>query len=252
MLNPMDLSGCTILVTGASSGIGRETAVLLSRLQARVVLVARDQERLAQTAALLEGGGHRIEPFDLTTTDEIPRWLKHITAVAGPLHGLVHSAGMQSTRPVRMISRQHFEEVMGINVQVAISLSGAFRQKGVYARGGSIVFLSSVVALVGAVGIAAYAASKGALTALTKSLALEFVRDSIRVNCVAPAYVQTEMADRFRTSLTTEQVAQIAARHPLGIGTPLDVAYAIAFLLAETGRWITGTTLVVDGGYTAH
>lgn len=252
MLNPMDLSGRTILVTGASSGIGRETAVLLSRLQAQVILVARDQERLAQTAALLEGTRHHIEPFDLTTIDEIPRWLKHVTAVVGPLHGLVHSAGVHSARPVRLISRQHFEDVMRINVQVAMSLSGAFRQKGVYVRGSSIVLLSSVVALVGEVGIAAYAASKGALTALAKSLALEFVQDHIRVNCVAPAYVQTEMTERFRTSLTTEQMAQIVAMHPLGLGTPLDVAYAIAFLLAETGRWITGTTLVVDGGYTAH
>lgn len=250
--NPMDLSDRTILVTGASSGIGRQTSILLSQLGARLVLVARSTERLKETAEQLESSAHRLEPFDLTAIDDISPWFKRITAEVGSLSGLVHCAGMHSARPLRILSSRNIEQVMCINVNAAISLVKAFHQKGAYTPASSIVFISSVMGLVGEPGVAAYAASKGALVALSKSLAMELARDGIRVNCVAPAAVKTEMTEKMEQSLAPEQFTAIEAMHPLGIGTPLDVAYAIAFLLADTGRWITGTTLVVDGGYTAH
>ncbi len=252
MLNPMDLTNCTILVTGASSGIGRETSVLLSQLGANLVLVARNTERLKETAHRLEGSGHQIEAFDLTAIDEIPQWLKSVTNKVGALHGLVHSAGTEVTLPVRLLKNKNIEDVMQINVNAAISLTKAMRQKGCYQPGSSIVFLSSAAALVGQAGLSAYSASKGAIVALTKSLAIELAKDKIRVNCVAPAYVKTEMIDTLQQKITPEQLINIEAKHPLGMGTPLDVAYAIAFLLGDTARWITGTTLVVDGGLTAY
>ena len=252
MINPMSLSGRTILITGASSGIGRATSILLSQLGGRLILAGRNKERLDQTARQLEGTDHSIETFDLTGVDEISHWLKAITSREGALHGLVHSAGVQLTRPLRFLNDASVQEVMSINFGAALALAKGLRQKGAYSDGASIVFLSSVMGLVGQPGVAAYAASKGAIVALTKSLAMELARDGIRVNCVAPAHVKTEMAEALQESLSQEQVAAIEAMHPLGIGTPLDVAHAIAFLLADTGRWITGTTLVVDGGYTAH
>ncbi len=252
MTNPLELAGQTILVTGASSGIGRETARLLSQLGARVVLVGRNEERLAETLRSLDGDGHRAEPFDLSSTDEIPRWLKSISGSSGPLHGLVHSAGIHKLRPLRVLSSQTVEEVMRINVGAAIGLAKGFCQKGVGAPGGSIVFLSSVTGLVGQAGIAAYAASKGAIVAVTKALAVELAGDHIRVNCVAPGVVKTEMGQGLLDKLTPEQGAALEAMHLLGFGSARDVSCAIAFLLAETARWITGTVLVVDGGYTAH
>jgi NAD(P)-dependent dehydrogenase (short-subunit alcohol dehydrogenase family) len=252
MTNPMDLTGQTILVTGASSGIGRETARLISQLGAHVILVGRNEERLAETLRSLDGGGHSAERFDLSSADEIPRWLKSISASSGPLHGVVHSAGIHRLRPVRVLGSKTVEDVMRINVGAAIGLAKAFCQRGVGAPGGSIVFLSSVTGLVGQAGIAAYAASKGAIIAVTKALAVELARERIRVNCVAPGVVITPLWQGVLEMLTPEQGAALEAMHLLGLGNARDVSYAIAFLLAESARWITGTVLVVDGGYTAH
>ena len=252
MTNPLDLNGQTILVTGASSGIGRETARLISELGAHVVLVGRNRDRLAETLQLLEGEGHIAEPFDLASTDEIPQWLKTITASSGRLHGLVHSAGIQRLRPLRVLTSAVLHEVMCTNLDAAVSLTRGFRQKGVCAENGSVVLLSSVMSLVGQAGVVAYAASKGAVNAVTRALAVELAPEHIRVNCVAPGYVETEMAAELWNSLTQAQRSSIESMHLLGMGKPRDVAYAVAFLLAETARWITGTVLVVDGGYTAH
>lgn len=252
MLNPMDLSARTILVTGASSGIGRETAILLSQLGARVILVARDVERLQQTRELMVNHEHHIVPFDLNQVDEIPSWMKSLADEVGSIDGLVHSAGIQMTMPVRLLDNAHLEKVMRINVNAGVSLVRGIRQKNVRSQAVSVVFLSSIMGVVGERCVAAYAASKGAIEALTRSLALELASENVRVNCVAPALVHTEMAENLRHSLKSDQIAAIEAMHPLGFGTARDIAYAIAFLLADTGRWITGTTLVVDGGYMAR
>jgi NAD(P)-dependent dehydrogenase (short-subunit alcohol dehydrogenase family) len=253
MLNPMELVGRRVVVTGGSSGIGRETSILLSRLGAELIVVGRNVDRLESVLTLLEGGPHHFEAIDLSDVNKIPDWFKSVSRKVGTIHGLVHSAGMQFTKPIRVTSPTEMEDMMRINVVAALSLVKGFRQKGVVdALGGSVVFLSSVMGLVGQAGQATYSATKGALVSLTKSLALELAREKIRVNAVAPSMVRTEMMETMFQSLLPDQVAAIEAMHPLGMGDPEDVANAIAFLIANTGRWITGSTLVVDGGYTAH
>jgi NAD(P)-dependent dehydrogenase (short-subunit alcohol dehydrogenase family) len=251
-VNPLAMKGRNILVTGASSGIGRETAILLSELGANVVIAGRNRGRLEGTRDRMQGSTHRIEAFDLTAADAIPGWIKQIALETGPLSGLVHSAGIQKTIPLRVISAASIEEVTRINVTSAIMLVSAFRQRGCAVPGGSVVLISSVAGLVGQPAIGAYSASKAALIGFTRSAAMELVHQGLRVNCVAPGYVDTEMAAGLREKLTAEQFETLAQMHPLGVGKPLDVAHAIAFLLADTGRWITGTTLIVDGGYTAR
>lgn len=251
MINPIDLSGRTILVTGASSGIGQDTCILLSQLGAKLILLARDKKRLEDSASLLEGKGHMILPFDLKEYMNLPVLFKDIATKTGLLYGVLHSAGIQSHLPLRFVTPQHLEEIFRVNLSAAVFLSKGFRQKGV-SKGGSIVFLSSISGIVGTSGQPVYSASKGAIIALTRSLAMELARESIRVNCIAPGVVQTNMVTKAEQTLTPEQIQKIEAMHPLGLGEPRDVANAIAFLLSDASRWITGISLCVDGGYTAH
>jgi len=252
MVNPMDMMGRCMIVTGASSGLGREIATCLSRLGARVILVARNRQNLEQTAGMLDGKDHVIEPFDLSQCDEIPPWMKGLAKKHGLLDGVVHSAGIQLTRPIKDWNSTDCERLMNVNLNACFALAKGFRQKGVHKQISGIVFLSSVAGLVAEPGLAIYTASKSAIIGLTRCLAIELVRDGIRVNAIAPGFIHTEMVDGLLDCMPPEYLATLAAKHPLGLGKPRDVAHAVAFLLADTGRWITGTTLVVDGGYTAQ
>jgi NAD(P)-dependent dehydrogenase (short-subunit alcohol dehydrogenase family) len=159
---------------------------------------------------------------------------------------------MQLTSPIRFVAPAAIDELLRTNLVSAMMLTRGFSQKDCHAAESSVVFLSSVVGFNGRASASVYGASKAALIGLAKSLAVELACQRIRVNCVAPAFVQTEMFDRFQEMLSPEQSAALEHAHPLGFGTPRDVANAVAFLIANTGRWITGSTLVVDGGYSAQ
>ena len=165
MINPLDLTGRSYLVTGASSGIGKETAVLLSRLGAKVVLVARSREGLEQTLALVEGNGHMIEPFDLAAYENIPNWLRNVAQSHGLLDGIVHSAGMHMALPLKAMEAQAVESLWKINVSAGLWLAKGFRHRSVNNAGGSLVFLASAAGLAGQAAHSAYSASKGALVA---------------------------------------------------------------------------------------
>jgi NAD(P)-dependent dehydrogenase (short-subunit alcohol dehydrogenase family) len=250
MINPLDLSGKTVLITGASSGIGRQAAILLSQLGARIVLTGRDMSRLQETQQLLEGAGHEISVRDLSAVESLPAWLREIAQRTGPLHGLVHCAALSYPKGFRFMEYSEISTILRTNLDSALMLAQGFRQKTVHSTGASLVFLASIAGLVGLPGVAAYSASKGGIIAATRALAVELVRDGIRVNALAPGWVLTAMTLKAMESFAEAQVSELRARHLLGFGEPQDVANAIAFLLADTSRWITGTTLVVDGGYT--
>jgi NAD(P)-dependent dehydrogenase (short-subunit alcohol dehydrogenase family) len=249
MLNPMDMKGVPVLVTGASSGIGRETAILLSQLNARVIASGRNPERLAGTLSKLEGTGHLAEPFDLDDADAIPKWVRGVVDRTGPLAGLAHCAGAHQILPVQYLSAAKVETLMHTNLTGAIMLVKAFRARGCAVAGSGVVLLSSVAAFSGDPGLSTYSAGKAALIGFSRCAAAELAAEGLRVNCVAPASVKTEMLDQLARNLGAEQFDKLLERHLLGFGEPRDVAYAIAFLLAETGRWITGSTMVLDGGY---
>lgn len=252
MRNPLDLAERTVVVTGASSGIGRDTAILLSALGAHVVLTGRDEERLKITLQSLEGFGHQAEIFDFAASLDVCGWLRNIRAKCGPVHGLVHCAGIHVLQPLRAITRRTVDTTMQISVNTAIELAKGFSERGFSVPGGSMVLLASVAGLTGQAGTAAYTASKGAIVALTRALAMELARQHLRVNCVAPGLVRTPMGEELLERLSPQQLTAMENEYPLGFGSPRDVSHAIAFLLADTARWITGSVLVVDGGYSTH
>src|SRR5262249_5383359 len=144
MINPLDVTGRTVLVTGASSGIGRETARLLSELGARIILVSRNRARLEQTASTLVGTDHQVEPFDLALVDEVRVWLKQGAERWGLVDGVVHCAGIGATLPIKSWSATLTDSAMKINVSACLALAKGFRQQSVHNRPGSIVFVSSV------------------------------------------------------------------------------------------------------------
>ncbi|SRR6266536_520655 len=253
LTHPLDLCRKRFLVTGAASGIGLATSQLLSRLGGRVIAVDTNAAGLSGVLASFEGEGHSSRCFDLRDVDRIPSLMSELAGADGPLFGVVHAAGLPCVQPVRLLASSRYRDVLLVNTEAALALARGFQNKKVSEpSGGSIVFLSSVMAQVGSPGAAAYGMTKSALTGLVKSLAVEFAPRKIRINCVAPGFVKTPMFDRISAPWAAEQRARVEADHLLGFGEPADVAGAIAFLLADTGRWITGSVLVVDGGYTAR
>jgi NAD(P)-dependent dehydrogenase (short-subunit alcohol dehydrogenase family) len=246
------MSGKTIVVTGASSGIGKEVAILLSKLGARVVITGRDLQRLEQTKNLLDQqADHIILDVDMTDTDALVGKLTTLVKTIGMLDGMIHCAGIQITAPLQFMDIEMINTMIQSNIVSAITLAKFFRQKFVAKSPSSIVFLSSVTALFGQSGLSLYAATKGAMISLTKALATELSRQKIRVNCIVPGMIDTEMTQHAFKHVPTDQQEKWSSSHLFGIGEAIDVANMAAFLVADTSKWITGSSFTVDGGFSA-
>jgi len=250
MKNPLSMKGKCILITGASSGIGRSCAQILSQLGAIVRISGRNQNRLKECLASLTGIGHLAFPYSLENFEGIDLWLDSIVN-EGKLDGLVHCAGKLLVRPIKAISIADYKSLMNVNIDSAFILAKSFRRRNIHNPNASIVFVSSVAGITGQACHSAYSTSKAALLGLSKSLAAEFISDKIRVNCVLPGYVRSEMYDEMSRTLTSDQIESIEHSHPLGLGKVEDVAFAISYLLSDIARWVTGSNLIIDGGYSA-
>lgn len=249
----MKLEGKTILVTGASSGIGAALSLAIAEHGGRVVAHGRDRDRLAGLMARLSGEGHVAIERDLgAETSGVELWVDEIVAEVGPLSGFVHSAGISRIEPLKVMDGVGLDQMWRLNVASALMICKGLRKPKNHVRGASVVFLSSVAALMGRPGQIAYAATKGALVSMTRAMSMELIRDGIRVNSVAPALIETEMYQRMIAGAVPSEISQaIVAQHPMGLGKPEDVSALICFLLSDEARYANGSTIPLDGGYTA-
>ena len=250
MINPMDLTGKRILVTGASSGIGQSTAILLSKLGAELVLIARNNERLQETLSMLAGEIHSAISFDLSNIECIKDLIDEI-CMNKKLDGVVYSAGIAPIIPVQNIKYEKMLEIMRINYFAFIEIVKLFSKRK-YSNGGSVVAVSSVSSFAGWKGASLYCGSKAALDGSIRALAIELSNKGIRVNSVVPSNIDTKMFNDVANFAGQSEMNSILSKQPLGLGHPNDVANAIAFLLSDAARFITGSSFVVDGGYLAQ
>jgi len=243
------LSGKTFFVSGASSGIGRMVALSIAFCGGRVLLTGRNSPRLYDTLAALKGDGHCAIEAQLNNADQAYEVTQDLVNKHGPLSGLFHSAGIELVRPIKLIKQAQLDDVFGSSLLAGFGIARALSKKNALLDGSSLVFMSSVAGLTGQLGLSAYGASRAGINGFVKSLACEFSARSIRVNSIAAGAVETEMHHRITQAGGSEAEESYRDAHLLGFGSPQDIADAAIFLLSDASRWITGTTLVVDGGY---
>lgn len=249
----MDLSGKNIMVTGASSGIGKSISIYLSKLGANIVMVARNEERLKEVYKNLEPGNHSWYLLDLKNPEGIEGMLDNICRDGLKLNGLVHSAGISMTVPVQLQKLDDLKDIMTVNFYSFMELVKHFSKRKYNDNGGSIVAISSISSKVGARGLSAYCASKGAVDSSIKALALDLAPKNIRINSIDPAMIRTQIFEDLNRLVNNSGFeAELKKRQILGVGEPEDVACAAAFLLSDASKFITGTSMIVDGGYLAH
>lgn len=247
MENPFSMEGKTILVTGASSGIGRGIAIQCSKMGAVVVLTGRNETRLDETLQMMEGEGHIAIAADLSRQDNIDK----LVADCPVVNGYVHSAGILKLCTTKSVNRQILEESIETNTIAPIMLTNGMLRKKKLKSNSSIVYISSLSGVfIGGTGEISYSATKGALSGYMKTAALELAQRNIRVNAICPALVPTDLSRQYHEIVPEEILkAEIPTKYPLGrMGTTEDVANATIFLLSDASSWITGTNLVLDGG----
>lgn len=249
----VDFGGRRVILTGASSGIGRAIAIELARQGAGVVISGRNEARLAETAALMPTPPIDIWPLDLTNAQSVGDGVIQLAKKHGRFYGLCHCAGLVETRPLSALNTARFRELVEVNVTAGLELAKALTRRDVSTEGeGSIVFLSSIYASVGMPGQITYSATKGAVLAASRTMAIELARRRIRVNTVSPGLVHTPLSDTALARLTDEHLKALEGAHPLGPGSPEGVARVVVFVLSPQNGWMTGADVVVDGGFSAR
>lgn len=243
------LAGKKYLITGASSGIGRAAAILMSQCGAQLILGGRDELRLRACLSELNGQEHCMEISDLESADTTYEWLSSLINRVGPLDGVFHCAGVEFIRPAKMLKQNHIDKVFESSLFAAFGICRVLSSKKALHDNGSLVFMSSVAGTTGQNGMSVYSAAKAGIDGLVRSMACEFASRGVRVNSIAAGAVMTAMHDRLVKGSGDEAINAYEKSHLLGFGHAEDIANAAIFLLSDAGRWITGTTLVVDGGY---
>jgi len=246
MHNPFTLKSKKVLVTGASSGIGRAVAIECSRMGAELIITGRNEQRLNETFQKLEQGNHKKVIADLRFDEQLEIVVSSLTE----LDGIVYCAGIVNPVPFQFVTREKFEEIFSINFMSPALLTNILLKNKVIKNGASIVFISSVSGVYCSyIAGSLYSSTKGAINGLIKGMALDLANKQIRVNSVCPAMIETNILEDGR--ITKEQLEEDKKRYPLKrYGKPEEVAYAVIYLLSDASAWVTGSNLLIDGGYT--
>ncbi len=243
MENPFSLSGKTVLVTGASSGIGKATALLCAQMGASVIVTGRNEERLQSIFDSLPGEGHLMIVADLTDASQRARLVREVP----PLDGIAYCAGIGHRKPSKFLTEEDIALVMNANFNAAVLLQAALSSSKRIQQGASLVFLSSRTAEIPTTANALYSASKGALISYAKCLALELAPRRIRVNCICPAMVWTPLV--LSDGVTEDELKEQESRYPLKrYGRPEDIANLAVFLISDASSWMTGSCIDITGG----
>jgi NAD(P)-dependent dehydrogenase (short-subunit alcohol dehydrogenase family) len=245
---PFSLKDKKILITGASGGIGKAIAIACGQMGAELILTGRDESKLKDTLQRAGILGSTLVA-DLTNEDEVHA----LVSTTDDLHGLVHCAGILKTIPFKNLQASTLDDIFNINFRAPVSLTQQLIKQKKIVKQGSIVYISSISGtVIGAKGNGAYSASKAAFNGLAKVLALELAPQKIRVNTIAPGMVKTDMWEASTSQVSLEQLQADEKNYPLGYGEPDDVAWAAVYLLSDASKWITGSNLIIDGGFTIH
>lgn len=249
----VSLEGKSFIITGAGSGIGRAVAQSCSDLGAKLLLIDKQREALEATRDMVKGFTPDLASIDLTDYEQIGNAIESHLAACGPFSGFCHCAGIEYTLPIKSMTTRHYQDLFAVNVIAGFELAKVLSKKKYIAdTGASFVFIASTMGVVGRPGLVGYSASKGAVIAGMRSMALELAGKGIRVNSVSPGTVMTDMINKMLETLEPEQREKRLGDFPLGIGKPEDVADLVAFLFSDRSRWITGTNIMLDGGYSAR
>lgn len=244
----LNLKGKKILVTGASSGIGRGTCILLSKFGASLIITGRNKNNLNDTLRMLDARDHLVLDADLKVEENLVRLVESIDRV----DGVVFCAGIVEYFPVKFLTREKIDNIFEINFISQVLLTQKLLKQKKINKGSSLIYISSISRKLGVAGTAMYASSKAALSSFVKVLAVELANQKIRVNAVSPGIIRTPMVEGSELAFAKEDLIDDEKKYPLGYGDVDDVANYVAFLLSDASPWITGSDLILDGGFTLN
>jgi NAD(P)-dependent dehydrogenase (short-subunit alcohol dehydrogenase family) len=249
----ISLEGKNIVITGASSGIGRNCAILCTELGANVIILGRNSMKLQQTFDALSGKNNMKFIQDVTEFEKLESIINQAVTNLGYINGFLHCAGFEMTVPLQNMNVEKYNRLFLVNTISAFELARIISKKKYCSPlGGSFIFISSVMGHLGAIGKVGYCSSKSSLISGSKAMALELASKKIRVNCILPGIVETEMVQKMMAELPVEALEEIRRKHPLGFGKPEDISHLCGFLLSDHANWITGSDLIIDGGYSCQ
>jgi len=241
------LTSKKILITGASSGIGAQSASVLAEQGATLILSGRNREKLEEIKSKLIGNNHQIIPADLTHPEELKALVEKIPEI----DGILQSSGIVKPFPLKFVEDKHIQEMFNINFNAPVLLVSKLLKAKKIIKGASLIFMSSISSKVTHKGGALYTSSKAGINAYSRAIAIEHAHQKIRSNVILAGMVKTAMFDEAEKAVSKEAMDKHGEEYPLGFGEPIDIANTVVFLLSDASKWITGTEIVMDGGLTA-